>query len=468
MKYRKRMISFLTCFFVSAIIWAHAPPNGLDPQAWKLFAVFTFTILGIILQALPMGAMAFIGLALTSSLKVLPLENVFSGFQNPIVWLVVGGFFMARGFIKTGLGIRMAYKIIYWLGESTLGMAYGLIFTDFILAPALPSITARTGGVVYPIAASLCKVFGSDPDSHPRKLGAYFMQAIFQGSTVTSGMFLTSMAGNPLVAELAKEQGIIISWGKWALAAIVPGLISLSVIPYILFKIYPPQLKKTENAKRFAKTQLRKIGPMKRTEWILLICFILLLLLWIFGSYISMSATTAILLGISALLITGVITWSDLLQDSYAWDTLTWFATLIMFATYLGKFGFTTWISTSIASHLSGLNWVVGFCLLAFVYFYSHYLFASNSAHIGAMYAAFLVLSISLGTPPLLAALALGFISNLFGGLTQYGSGPAPILFGAGYVNVTEWWKLGFIFSIVNICIWGIVGAFWWKLIGIY
>ena len=294
------------------------------------------------------------------------------------------------------------------------------------------------------------------------------MQAIFQGSTVTSGMFLTSMAGNPLVAELAKEQGVIISWGKWALAAIVPGLISLSVIPYILFKIYPPQLKKTENAKHFAKTQLRKLGPMKRTEWILLICFILLLLLWIFGSYISMNATTAILIGISALLITGVITWSDLLQDSYAWDTLTWFATLIMFATYLGKLGFTTWLSSSIASHLTGLNWVIGFGLLALVYFYSHYLFASNSAHIGAMYAAFLVLSISLGTPPLLAALALGFISNLFGGLTQYGSGPAPILFGAGYVSVTEWWKLGFIFSIINICIWGIVGAFWWKLIGIY
>ena len=181
-----------------------------------------------------------------------------------------------------------------------------------------------------------------------------------------------------------------------------------------------------------------------------------------------MNATTAILIGISALLITGVITWSDLLQDSYAWDTLTWFATLIMFATYLGKLGFTTWLSSSIASHLTGLNWVIGFGLLALVYFYSHYLFASNSAHIGAMYAAFLVLSISLGTPPLLAALALGFISNLFGGLTQYGSGPAPILFGAGYVSVTEWWKLGFIFSIINICIWGIVGAFWWKLIGIY
>ena len=59
------------------------------------------------------------------------------------------------------------------------------------------------------------------------------------------------------------------------------------------------------------------------------------------------------------------------------------------------------------------------------------------------MYAPFLIVAIALGTPPELAALVLGFFSSLFGGLTHYGSGPAPILFGTGFVPIGQWWKVG-------------------------
>ena len=106
--------------------------------------------------------------------------------------------------------------------------------------------------------------------------------------------------------------------------------------------------------------------------------------------------------------------------------------------------------------------------MLTLIYFYSHYFFASNTAHVSAMYAAFLGVAVTVGTPPLLAALLLGFFSNLFSSMTHYSTGPAPVLFGAGYVKVADWWRLGALISVVNIIIWLGLGGVWWKIMGLW
>ena len=110
------------------------------------------------------------------------------------------------------------------LGKKTLGLSYGLIATDLVLAPAIPSNTARAGGIVFPLVLASAKAFGSEPnDGTARKIGAFLMQAAFQGNVITTAMFLTAMAANPLAAKLAAQMHIEVSWGEWALAAMVPG-----------------------------------------------------------------------------------------------------------------------------------------------------------------------------------------------------------------------------------------------------
>ncbi|MCB1083452.1 MAG: anion permease, partial [Simkania sp.] len=229
--FNKKIISFVISVLIGLLIWNLTPPEGVTIQAIHMFAIFMFTVVGVILRPLPIGTVAFLGLTLTAATKTLTFEEAFSGFVHPIVWLIVIAFFISRGFIKTGLGERIAYFIIKLLGKSTLGMAYGMILTDLVLAPAIPSITARVGGIIYPIVNSLSKAFGSEPYSHPRRLGAFLIKTSFQGSVIIGGMFLTSMAGNPLVADIAKTVGVNITWGTWALAASVPGLICLGIIP---------------------------------------------------------------------------------------------------------------------------------------------------------------------------------------------------------------------------------------------
>ena len=465
---RKNVLLFCLSLVVGLTIWFLPEPAGVNPVAWHLFAIFIFTVLGIITKPLPIGTIAFIGLMLVTLTGTLTFNEAFTGFNNHIVWLIVFAFFIARGFIKTGLGFRIAYHLMTLLGKSTLGMGYGLVATDFVLSSAIPSLTARTGGVIFPLLNSLCKAFGSEPHNQPRKVGAFLFVTAFQGSIITSAMFLTAMAGNPMIADLAEQVNIPIGWGKWALAAIVPGLIALLVVPYFIYKVYPPEQKETPDAKKFARKELKKMGPISSAEWIMLAVFVLLIVLWATAKVVGVHPAVTAMVGLSLLLLTKVISWDDITSEKGAWNILIWFSVLLMMAGFLTKLGFMGWFSDQVMVHLQGMNWVLGFSILFLVYFYSHYFFASNAAHIGSMFLPFLILATAMGTPPALAVFALAFASSLFGGLTHYGCGPAPIFFGAGYVKISEWWKLGFYVSVINIIIWMGLGSLWWKVLGLF
>lgn len=454
---------------VGLALWFAPLPTGLKPQALHLFAIFAAVIIGFILQPIPTGAIALVGLSITSATGVLKLGEVLSGFSNGTIWLIVSAFLFAKGFIKTGLGRRISYLIMQAIGDSTLKMGYAFVLSDIIMAPATPSSTARVGGVLFPIARSLSSAFGSEPGPTARRMGSYLILLLYEVDAIACAMFLTAMAGNPLIALLAKETlKIEISWGLWATAAIVPGIVSLLLIPYVLYKIYPPEITKTPEAKEMASQELAKMGPMKRAEKIMCGVFIGALTLWVTAQYNNLDATVVALLGVSVMLTTGVIEWKDVTSESGAWDTMVWMGTLIALAGSLSKVGFIPWFAKAVSASIVGISWMPAFLILLVVYVYSHYGFASLVAHITAMYAAFCAVAVAAGAPPYLVALALAFMSNLCMPLTHYGGGPAPLLFGAGYVDQATWWKLGFVFTGLNLIVWVGLGGIWWKILGLW
>lgn len=454
---------------IGAFICIMPVPEGVKPQAWQLFALFVSTIVAFILQPLPIGALAFMSLTVAIITKVLKPAEALSGFSDSTIWLIVSAFLFAKSFIKTGLGKRIAFLLIEKMGKNTLSLAYTIVLTDLIIAPATPSNAARAGGVIYPIVRSLASAFHSEPQDHPRRVGSYLMQVEYQGNTVTSAMFMTSMAGNPLAALLAAQAaGLEISWGLWALAALVPGILALLVIPYYLYKVYPPELKKTPEAKAIAQQELKQMGPMTLHERIVAVIFVVALLLWSTAQYTGVHATAVAMLGVSAMLITNILTWKDVMEERGAWDTLIWMGALVGLAGQLAKSGFIAWFSTTVGSLLAGIPWLWAFLILLVVYTYAHYGFASLTAHITAMYSAFLAVAIAAGTPAYLAALGLAYMSNLCMSITHYAASPAPIYYGAGYVSQGAWWSLGFQVSVINMIIWLGVGSMWWKFLGLW
>lgn len=236
----KQIRNLLITIAVGVVIWFLPVPNGITDQAWHLFAVFVSTILGFILAPLPIGAVAFLGVTIAALTGVITTSVAISGFGNSTIWLIICAFLLARGFIKSGLGRRIAFLIIKAIGKSSLSLGYAITLSDFIISPATPSSTARAGGIIYPIIRSLSSALGSEPGPTARKFGAYIMQIEYQANAITCAMFMTAMAGNPLIVELAEKTiGVQITWGNWALAAIVPGLLSLLLMPYLLYKLFP-------------------------------------------------------------------------------------------------------------------------------------------------------------------------------------------------------------------------------------
>lgn len=442
-------------------------PEAVSIDAWRMFAIFLATIVGAILQVLPIGATSLIGLTVVLLTKVVGMDVALSGFNSSTVWLIVMAFFLSRGFITTGLGNRIAYLFVRVFGKSTLGLSYGLIATDLLLAPATPSNTARAGGVMYPIIRSLAEAYDSKPDDETRnRVGSFLIFSSFHGNIITSAMFLTAVASNPLAQEMAGAAGVEITWVGYFIAALVPGIISLIVIPYLIYKMNPPEITETPDAPEWANKELEKMGPVSISEKWMLSIFISALILWVIGSFIGLSATVTAFIAVSALLLTGVLNWNDIKQEQGAWDALIWFSILVMMATQLNELGFIPWISQSIANSVGGLSWPLILIILLIAYHYIHYLFASTTAHVSAIYPAFLGVAIALGVPPMLAAIMLIFASSTMVSTTHYANGPSPILFGSGYLTQAEWWKYNAILAIPYFIIWFGIGFIWLSIIG--
>ncbi|XP_042492291.1 dicarboxylate transporter 2, chloroplastic-like [Macadamia integrifolia] len=448
-------------------------PVEVTPQAWQLLAIFLSTIAGLVLNPLPVGAWAFLGLTTSIVTKTLTFSTAFSAFTSEVIWLIVISFFFARGFVKTGLGDRIATYFVKWLGKSTLGLSYGLTISEALIAPAMPSTTARAGGVFLPIIKSLSLSAGSRPgDPSSKKLGSYLVQSQFQSSANSSALFLTAAAQNLLCLKLAEELGVKIAspWVSWFKAASLPAFVALLVTPFILYKLCPPETKDTPDAPAMATKRLEQMGPVTRNEWVMVGTMVLAVSLWVFGEALGIASVVAAMLGLSILLLLGVLDWDDCLSEKSAWDTLAWFAVLVGMAGELTNLGIVTWMSDCVAKSLQclSLSWPAAFGVLQAAYFFIHYLFASQTGHVGALFSAFLAMHLAYGVPGVLAALALAYNTNLFGAITHYSSGQAAVYYGAGYVDLPDIFKVGFIMALVNATIWGVVGGFWWKFLGLY
>ncbi|KAK7829849.1 dicarboxylate transporter 2.1 [Quercus suber] len=336
----------------------------------------------------------------------------------------------------------------------------------------MPSTTARAGGVFLPIIQSLALSAGSKPgDPSAKKLGSYLVQSQFQSSSNSSALFLTAAAQNLLCLKLAEELGVIVSspWVSWFKAASLPAIACLLATPLVLYKLYPPETKDTPDAPAMAVKKLEHMGFLPWSSGVGLSVFLLPVAIMP-DDALGIASVVAAMTGLSILLLLGVLDWDDCLSEKSAWDTLAWFAVLVGMAGQLTNLGIVTWMSDCVAKSLQSfsLSWPAAFGVLQASYFLIHYLFASQTGHVGALYSAFLAMQLAAGVPGVLAAMALAYNTNLFGAITHYSSGQAAVYFGAGYVDLPDVFKVGFIMAVINTIIWGVVGAFWWKFLGLY
>ena len=267
---QKKLIAWLIPIAIVAGMWVCPAPEGLPVKAWHMLAIFAGTIAGILTNPIPSGALMFVALAVAIFTKTLTFGQALSGFSSGVVWMIFSAYVLSLGFVKSGLGRRIAYKMLSMFGNSSLGIAYSLGIADLLMAPAMPSVTARSGGIILPVAKSISSVFGSEPGPSQKKIGEFLNLTCFHFTPITGSMFMTGMAANPLCATLAKDMlHIEMSWGGWLFAAVVPAMLCFVLLPLITYKVLDPEIKKTPEARKMGHDELAAMGPMSLQEkWV--------------------------------------------------------------------------------------------------------------------------------------------------------------------------------------------------------
>jgi len=454
---------------VPGALLAFVPLPGLNAGQAHVFGVFVGTIIALVAQPVRMGVSVLLAMTLLAVTGTLPPARVLSGFANVTVWLILTAFLFSRAVTQTGFGTRVGYLFIERFARTPLRLGYSMAAADLVLAPFIPSDTARGGGVVFPITRSVAKDFGSEPGPTAGLMGSFLMLVSFHTTYTASAMFLTGMAANPLIADFAHKIGHVeLTWGRWFAGSCVPGFLALLTIPWLLIRWVKPEISDTGPARELARRELAHMGPLSRDERWLVVIMAGVMAGWVTGPLHGIPHAFVALSGLCALLLARVISWDDLLSEQRAWDALIWFAPLVMMSDVLSENGAIRVLSGQLFSLMQGWAWPAVLAAMVLSYCYVHYGFASMTAQVTALYPAFLTAALAGGVPPMLAALALAYFSNLNAAMTHYGTGSAPVFFGAGYVSQGEWWRIGFLISLVQAAIWLGIGSIWWKVAGLF
>jgi DASS family divalent anion:Na+ symporter len=429
-----------------------------------LFAVFAAVIVAVIIDAMPIVLASILGLVAAVMTGTLQPQQAYSGFGEGLILLILAAFLVGRGVVNSGLGYRIAYLLVRSFGKSSLGLAYSIIATDALIAPAFTSNTARSG-VLYPIVYALAQSNHSRPDDDSRhRVGAFLMLCSMAGLALSSGLWLTAMGANPIGVALAASYGIEITFGSWFLASSVPTITAMVFVPWMLYRVFPPDLKATPDAPVEAQARLDEMGRLSHKEWITLGTFIGMVTGWALAPTLGIDAASIALLGFAVLMLGGVFTRDDMHKSGDALETLIWFAILFTMSSELNRLGFMNYLGDMMASLLVGLPWIMLYVTLVVIYVLIHYLFVSQTAHMVALFGVFLSVAVAEVPGPLIAMMLL-LATNFFSLITPQGSSCNVIFAGSGYVTSREIYTYGGLTTLANLLIYLLIGTPWILLV---
>jgi L-tartrate/succinate antiporter len=266
---------------------------------------------------------------------------------------------------------------------------------------------------------------------------------------------------------MRQTANVNVTWLEWFVGFAPVGIVLLIVVPWLLYTIYPPEIRVAPEAPRWAAQQLQAMGPMTRRELKLLVLVFAALSLWIGAIHYIEPAISAMLV---VLLMVGfkVVSWDEVIGHAQAWNVLVWFATMVTLASGLGETKFLEWLAQSIAPALEGLSLSVAIVALVGVYFFLHYFFASITAHTASMLPVFIGIAVTIpGLSDKSWALLLAYPLGLMGVLTTYTAGHNPIYYGSGYITRQAFWGLGITLGVFFLVVYLAIAVPWLRYLGV-
>ena len=477
---RRRIIGAICGPLCALLVWI-TPIEGLTPEAHKLLAIMTLVALWWISEPIPIPVTSLVGPTLCVVCNVVKMKEAFAAFANPMIFLFMGGFIIAKAMMVNGLDKRIAYGIISmkWVGDSPrrIFLAIGLAC---MLCSGWISNTA-TAAMMFPIALGLLEAIREMLAANGRTIhlrtykyatGLMLMTAY----ACSIGGVLTPIGTPPniiMLGFLSELSDIHISFFQWMVWGFVAMVIYFIIAYVVLSRMFPSDVEHIDGAQDFIRSKVKELGHWTTAQKNTLIAFLVAVILWvtpgflnIFLGHDSEVLTTynrifpeAIAAMIGALLLFFLPAdkkWSRMTlswQEAVAgveWGTLLLFGGGLAMGGMMYATGLSGWIGDQIIGMMGGnpseLLLVAVFCVMSLLLSE----LTSHTAATNMIGPLAIGAAVSAGFSPVPVAVGVALSASL-GFMLPVSTPPNAIVYASGYIPITKMIKTGVYIDFIGI-----------------
>jgi sodium-dependent dicarboxylate transporter 2/3/5 len=464
---------FYVAMLVGALMLQLPLPEGLSHEGLIVLTMSVVATILFVTEPVPLPTVALMIICAQVLLLGIDSTDVAKSLMTDSVLFIMGSLMLAVAVVKQKLDKRIAWWLVRITGTRTSRICFGISVTSGVLASFIGEHTVAA--MMLPVGITLITLTSDDPKK-VRNLAAVLLLSIAYGCSIAGIGTPSGGARNAIMIGYWKEfffdptnpetYHFIIDYMKWMMFAYPIFLLQIPFVTFVLLKTFHPEYQDLSRAVVKLRTQVEKEGAMKRSDWMALFLFFLILIGWVtISSDIGMG--TVAILGAAAFLIVGLVRWEDI-NSGVNWGVVLLYAAAISLGVEMKVSGAALWVAEHFLALLAPLGADEGFGLWAAVSALTTIVTntMSNGAAVAVLGPIVLKVAVAAQEDPII----IGFItaiSSAFAYLTVVGTPACTIVYASGYLKTTDFLSVGWKMVVISTIIMLLGATVYWPLLGV-
>jgi sodium-dependent dicarboxylate transporter 2/3/5 len=258
-------------------------PTGLEPQAHRMAATMTLVVVLWMTEAIPLAVTALVGPGVAVALQIAPVRQAYAGFADPIIFLVLGGFVIARAMLVHGVDRRVVYRALAIPGLGSSALRVLIVYGALCVAISMWVSNTAATAMMFPIGLSVVAHMRQSGQSQPADVYRFAMAMMLLTAFAASiGGMATPVGTAPNligIAMIEKLGGTRVTFADWVMVA-MPMVAILFVALMLLFRSAAGPGLISEGSVEFVREELARMGPTTRAQRNVFAVFGLTVVLW--------------------------------------------------------------------------------------------------------------------------------------------------------------------------------------------
>lgn len=440
-----------------------APPAGMPALAWPTAGLVFWMAAWWMTEALPLSATAILPFIVLPLLNVADANKTASSYYSPIMFLFIGGAFMALAIERTGLHRRLAHAILVRAGGTPWRLLLAVMTATALISTVVSNTS--TAFIMMPMALAMLAAGGVKEGDKSGIAGALPMGVAFAATLGGYGTLVGTPTNAIAVGLLEQTLGMRISFAEWSLFGMPVVILGVLIAAFIIARVH--RLHEETFDPAAARTAIEQDAGWTIPERRLVPVFALTVLAWLAQPLLEMVApkdsvtdgTIAAIAGLTLFVLpdgTGrpMLNWRE--ANRAPWDVVLMFGGGLSLAMGMTESGLAGWMGEMLLPLSAVPLPIVALVLVGFVVIITE--FASNVAAASGIMPVVGALVAALGADPILLALPAAFAAS-WGFMLPSGTGPNAIAWATGHISLPRVLRAGLMLDLAGIVL--IISVIW-------